>query len=162
MPSDSDYDPRVHLGLGDIAFDHPTTPSLMSVTLKQSKTDPFRHGVTLTLGRKSTHLCPVAAMASYLLERGKCSGPLLQFEDGRYLTRQRLVQAVQLALSQTGVDATKDTGHSFRIGAATTAASRGLEDSLIKTLGRWESSAYLRYIRIPREQLANYTRAMAA
>ena len=40
MPSDSDYDPRVHLGLGDIAFDHPTTPSLMAVTLKQSKTDP--------------------------------------------------------------------------------------------------------------------------
>jgi len=41
-------------------------------------------------------------------------------------------------------------GHSFRIGAATTAAVMGLEDSAIQTLGRWESSlvsSYKRYIR---------------
>ena len=57
---------------------------------------------------------------------------------------QRLVQAVQAALAHVGVDPSSYTGHSFRIGAATTAAARGLEDSVIKTLGRWESSAYLR------------------
>jgi len=43
--------------------------------------------------------------------------------------------------------AEKYVGHSFRIGAANTAAQCGMEDSLIKTLGRWESSAYVRYIR---------------
>ena len=48
----------------------------------------------------------------------------------------------------------KYSGHSFRIGAATTAASVGVEDSLIKTLGRWESSAYLLYVRVPRDRLA--------
>ena len=47
------------------------------------------------------------------------------------------------------------SGHSFQIGAATTAAEVGLEDSLIKTLGRWESSAYLLYVRVPREKLAS-------
>ena len=61
---------------------------------------------------------------------------------------------VRAALKEAGLDPSKFAGHGFRIGAATTAAARGVEDSLIKTLGRWESSAYLLYVRIPRERLA--------
>ena len=44
-------------------------------------------------------------------------------------------------------------GHSFRIGAATTVAMAGLEDSAIQTLGRWKSSSYLLYIRMNPQQL---------
>ena len=46
-------------------------------------------------------------------------------------------------LRQTDVDQRKYCGHSFLIGAATTAATKGIEDSVIKTLGRWESVAYI-------------------
>ena len=37
--------------------------------------------------------------------------------------------------------------HSFRIGAATSAAQAGIPTSQIKLLGRWRSSAYQRYTR---------------
>ncbi len=72
------------------------------------------------------------------------------------LTRLRFVEA---ALSAAGVDESKYNGHSFRIGAATTAAAKGFEDSAIK---KWRSVAYLDYIRTPRSELANYSRLLCA
>ena len=60
------------------------------------------------------------------------------------------------------MDPTPYSGHSFRIGAVTMAASKGIEDSLIKILGRWESSAYQRYVKIPRERLAAVSQSLAS
>ena len=152
-PNDTTFDPSVHLCVSDIAVDDPRCPSMLRVRIKQSKTDPFRRGVDLFVGKTSSPLCPVAAMLDYLSTRGVAPGPLFMFRDGRYLTRQRFAEAVRAALSQAGIDRSKYCTHSFRIGAATTAAARGIEDSVIKTLGRWESLAYLQYVRIPRERL---------
>ena len=64
---------------------------------------------------------------------------------------------VRDALAAAGVDEGSYCGRSFRIGAA---AKRGVEDSVIKTLGRWESTVYLQYVRIPREQLTGYSRRL--
>ena len=138
---DGSYDPSVHLGFGDIVVDNPRCPSFLRVTIKQSKTDPFRKGVDIFVGRTGTHICPVAAILSYLACRGSGSGPLFVFSSGRFLTRQRFVELVRAALSSAGVDQEKYCGHSFRIGATTTAAAKGVKDSIIKTLGRWESVA---------------------
>ena len=61
-----------------------------------------------------------------------------------------------------GLDPTKYAGHSFRIGAATSAASKGINDSTIKLLGRWESEAYQIYIRTPRDALARFSAVLGA
>ena len=119
MPSDSSFDASVHLALGDMAVDDPTSPMVLSVKLKASKTDPFR----LYIGKVSSDLCPVSAMLSYLLVRGRHAGPLFKYHDGRPLTRQRFVAAVRQALESAGVQAASYAGHSFQIGAATTEAS---------------------------------------
>ena len=87
-------------------------------------------------------------------------GPLFRYQDGRGHTRVRFAEAVRAALKAAGVDQSKYCTHSFRIGAATTAATKGVEDSVIKTLGRWESVAYLQYVRIPRERLTAYSRRL--
>jgi len=162
VPPQGVFDPDVHLGFNDIAIDDLESPSFIRVTIKQSKTDPFRRGVQLFIGRTRTDLCPVAAMLGYLDVRGPGAGPLFRFVDGAGLTRSRFVTRVREALKAAGVDESKYNGHSFRIGAATTAAAKGIEDCVIKTLGRWESTAYLQYVRIPRRELTGYSRLLGA
>ena len=157
VPTEKGYDPAVHLCVQDLAVDDAIRPTCLKITIKQSKTDPFRKGVDLYVGRGQEHLCPVAAVLSFLSVRGSIPGPLFVFKDGRPLTRARFAQAVRQALSEAGVDQSKYCSHSFRIGAATTAAAKGIEDSVIQTLGRWQSAAYLQYVRIPRVQLTNIT-----
>lgn len=160
-PTAHTFDPSYHLTLEDITIDSPAAPQLVRVHIKGSKTDPFRKGVHIFLGRTKDQLCPVAALLAYVAIRGKASGPLFRMADGTFLTRDRFVQEVRKALSAAGVDQTKYAGHSFRIGAASTAAAAGIADSTIKTLGRWESSAYQLYVRLSREELAAITPKLA-
>ena len=76
----------------------------------------------------------MAAILAYLVIRWSDPGPFFRFKDGRGLTRARFVEAVRRALVAAGIEAQSYSGHSFRIGAATTAAAKGVPDSLIKTL----------------------------
>ena len=50
--------------------------------------------------------------------------------DGSPLTRSQLIVEVQAALHGSGLDLSQYTGHSSRIGAATSAAQAGLSDLL--------------------------------
>ena len=73
-------------------------------------------------------------------------GPFFIFPDGSPLTGDLLNSKIRNLLVSCGVVGDY-TGHSFRIGAATTAARVGLTGHLFKTLGRWSSEAYKLYIR---------------
>ena len=140
--SREDFDPASSLMLEDIAVDRHDNPSVVQIRLKQSKTEPFRHGVDVFLGATNAELCSVSAILAYVAACPRGSGPLFLFKDGSFLTRDKLVAAVRLALQHAGMNASQYSGHSFRIGAATTAVQVGIEDSVVKMLGRWESSAY--------------------
>ena len=162
VPSPSSFDPSLHLCYGDVMVDSNDTPSIVQIRIKISKTDPFRKGIFVYLGVTGGSLCPVAAVLDFMVRRGPGEGPFFTFANGSFLTRDRFVQAVREALSCAGVDSSAYAGHSFRIGAATTAARRGIPDSMIKMLGRWESSAYTVYIRTPRETLASISKVLVA
>lgn len=153
VPSAQRYDASYHLNLADISANHKSQPSVMHVKIKASKTDPFRRGMTVVLGATGKDLCPVRALIDYLKVRGKRPGSLFVQSDGTPLTKAVFVRWVQQTLRKVGLDEREYAGHSFRVGAATTAAAVGIQDSLIKAMGRWESSAYLLYIRMPTADL---------
>ena len=142
VPSLSGYDPGVHMNFDDVTVDSVANPTSVSLQLKASKTDPFRKGVTIVLGRTHNVLCLVEALLAYLAVRGNVVGFLFQFYDGHLLTKSLFVIKVREVLSLAGFVPTHYVGHSFRIGAATTAGECGINEYTIKMLGRWQSSAY--------------------
>ena len=146
-----------YLSFGDIAMNNQANPSDLQVSLKQSKTDPFRNGVKTKIGWAEGPLCLVVAALAYMALRGPGEGTLFRFQDSRFLTRQRLVAKLREMLQEVGLHPEKYAGQSFCIGTATTVAACGVQDSLIKTTGRWESIAYQLYVRTPQEQLGSYS-----
>ena len=70
------FDPNQHLSFRDVTVDDPKHPNRIFLRIKQSKTDPFRKGITICLSKTGQQLCPVAALLSYLVMRGKEDGPL--------------------------------------------------------------------------------------
>ena len=148
----STFDPSIHLTVQDLQIDAEVNPSSLRVCIKSSKTDPLRQECFIYLGRGQAPLCPISAILAYLHLRGLSSGPLFIDIHGRPLTRSRLSSCIQSVL-QGAVISGQFSGHSFRIGAATTAEQCGIPDHLIKTMGRWTSDAYQLYVRTPVESI---------
>ena len=140
----------------------PTEPEpAMFIKIKESKTDPFRVGHTIVSGGTNTPLCPVLAMKKYLAKIPPQAGPLFVNAVGKPLTKQALTLETRKLLAQAGFNASNYAGHSYRIGAATTAAAAELPSWLIKTLGRWSSNCYERYIQTPSSTLLNVAATLA-
>jgi len=134
----------------DIIF-HPSqsNPSHLLFRVKLSKADPFRMGHTLLIGQTNQSICPVNAMKHYLTRRKITPGTFFILASGRPLTKDALTAETRQLLSHLGCQASDYAGHSYRIGAATAAASTGLPQWLVKTLGRWSFDCYERYIQCP-------------
>ncbi len=146
------FDPSWQLSRGALAF-HPAgdpAPSLVELTIPSSKTDPFRTGVTLTIGLASDPACCAVRLLHRLCRTYPLasSAPLFSLPSGRPFSRTHLVDAIRLLLPRLGLQPEHYAGHSFRIGGATAAANMGYSDYEIKVLGRWVSHAYIPYLRL--------------
>ena len=159
--SEGAFDPAVHLAWGDVAIDSRTNPQMIQIHLKKSKCDQFGKGSDIILGRTLTPICPVSALVSYFEIRQDSPGPFFVDSAKKPITKTRFTQYMRMLLNDIGLPQHQYAGHSFRIGAATTAALAGIEDSTIQALGRWHSSAFLLYIRTPKEKLATFSSVLA-
>ena len=143
------FDPNVHLTVGDRRWGNRG----FEVLLKSSKTDQSGVGVLIPVGPSDSPVCAVKAMRLWdaMALRGGLSldlkAPLFRFRDGspagsRWFAR-RLAQVAEAA----GVEGVVKP-HSLRIGAATTANQLGFSTRQIKSLGRWSSDCFSKYIRV--------------
>ena len=152
---------HLRLSWGDVAIDNASAPTMLRVFLRVSKCDQMGRGAYVFVGRTSNSLCPVAAVLAYMTKRGTLHGQFFCDQQGKPLCKVRYVAELKRALSAVGVDQSLYAGHSFRIGAATAAAMAGMEEATIRTLGRWNSDAFMLYIRMPGSQLAKLTNTIA-
>ena len=153
VPNLATFNPLLHLQVTDLAFDQLEHPACLQVRIKASKTDPFRSGCYIHIGRGTGALCAISAMSSFLHRRGNSPGPLFLLENGQPLSREVLNRWLKIIFANAGIGG-NFSSHSFRIGAATVAATNGVPDHMIQTLERWSSTAYQGYIRTPAEALA--------
>ena len=162
VPSQDAYDPSVHLSVRDVAVNNKSSPTMVHIRIKQSKTDPFRQGVSIYLGKTDSNICPVTAILPYLALRGNTSGLLFLLHDGRMLTRQIFSTILDSLLKELHLDQDNFNTHSFRIGAATSAKAASISDTHIQMLGKWKSDAYKLYIQTPPHELANLSKVLVA
>ena len=142
-----------HLSLSNISVDKHNNTRLLRVNIKQSKVFPFRQGVSIYLGATGKSICPVAGILPYLAACGNHQGPLFTTEDGSGLTRKTFATLISSFLSKLDLNTKHYYVHSFRIGAATSAAEACIPNASIKMLGRWQSDAYHHYIKTPPHDL---------
>jgi len=141
------------------------------VTLRSSKTDSFRLGQSLIIARTASQICAVTTMQHYFpkitLHNAECaahpSRPLFSFQFGRLLTRSAVISLLRDIVRLVGLPFHSLKGHTFRIGAASTAAAVGLPDWLIKIMGRWSSDCHQLCIgtTVPRKVLLSAAPRMA-
>lgn len=112
--------------------------------------DPIILSIT---SNKDPQLCPVRALQTYFNFYSHTEGPLFQFIGGSPVSYNFVTLNLRKAITFIGLDPLAYKGHSFRIGAATQAAKSGFSESYIQQLGRWNSNAMKRYIRIQSFQL---------
>ena len=160
IPSQDTFDDAVHLSFKDISVDDWENPKVIAIRIKQSKTDPFRKGVTLMLGKTDDMVCPVSGLLPYLAIRGSKHGPLFIMANKHYLTPPLFRTSLHQILKSSGLSTQEYNTHSFRIGSATSAKAAGISDLHIKMLGRWQSDAYQSYIKTSPEDLAKYSKLL--
>ena len=146
---------------GDVTIDNGSSPQILQVYLKRSKTDQAGKGAHIYIGKTGGKLCLVSATLIYMASRGPKPGPFFKFKDGKPLTRAKFSSSIREALQRIGLPYMNFAGQSFRIGVATAAAKVGLEDSTIRKLGQWSSAASMTYIRTSQDKLAEFSRLIA-
>ena len=158
------YDPNINLSLEDLIF----YPDRASLTLKQSKTDPFRKGVTINLYATKNDLCPRSALLAYIKLRNAkfplfvlAGSPLFLTAAARPMTRGYFINHLQYILRCLGLNEREYSGHSIRRGSANTCGLNMVPDYVIQSLGRWKSNCHIRYIDISQSTLRDAQIAMS-
>ncbi|KAL0152549.1 hypothetical protein M9458_052272, partial [Cirrhinus mrigala] len=147
----SGFNPAIHPTISDLAVLDGET---ISYFIKQSKTDQTKKGHFIYIFNLQSPIQLFQTLLAFLQLRKSQSklpsDPLFTDNFNRPATRFWFQKHLKSVLLLSGTPADNFSSHSFRIGAATTAAQKGLSQQQIQALGRWSSEAFKSYIRSDR------------
>jgi hypothetical protein len=106
---------------------------------------------------------PISAISDAALDISHINSEDAVFPDCSHapLSYTQFRHILAFAVKRCGLDPHRYLPHSFRIGAATTGASLGFPDYIIRALGQWNSDCYNRYIRLSVDQRLSFARSLA-
>jgi hypothetical protein len=96
------------------------------------------------------------------LELRSPDAPLFMHLDGSAVSLSWMKAKTSEFLLKLGVPHGEITGSSWRCGGAVSARDAGISDSIIMSLGRWKSSAYLSYLPVSEVNLEEAAARMGA
>ena len=155
--SPTSFDPKVTLLVSDIKLKNTrinnSNFNTLSVSIKSSKTGKPDAVTIVDVFPTNNDLCPVNAYTKW----SRCSphfdeaSPAFRFNSGLSLTNKYFNSQLKTWLSNY-LDSNVGyiSGHSFRAGIPSVLGSLGFEDHDIKQVGRWSSSAFQVYLKLPR------------
>jgi integrase len=122
-------------------------PSSANIKFNSFKHSGRRTPTVILQKDDSSTSCPVRTLRDYLNIRGNHAGPLFTNSSKLPIDRANFSKILKDVAQVIGLDPTYYNTHSFRVGRATQLAEDQHSPSTIQSAGRWNSSAYLQYIR---------------
>lgn len=121
-------------------------PNKLTITLTS-----FKHSKgskTLEIRAIKDHrICPVRLLQEYV-DAKKPSVTLFCNNQGKPITRSYVMTRLQELVAMSSFRLKRVNTHSFRIGRTTDLVLKGgVSDAYIRHVGRWSSTAYLKYVR---------------
>ena len=132
--------------------------------LAKSKTDISNRGVEIRYAPNGSKTCPVRwyrrLRKMYSMDTNDSTSPVFVREDGSLFIQSDLRSYIKTNVSRLGYDCDKYSGHSLRRGGASALAKVGAPAHLLKSMGRWTSECYMRYIDIDQSVIRHYSRLL--
>lgn len=118
------------------------------VWLQHSKMAQAGRGCLVNLqAQENVLVCPVALVQRFLGAKPPVGGQFFIHANLEPLTKYQFDSVLQKCLNQLGLQNFRFSSHSFRIGAASEAARKGLSETAIMEMGRWKLKCFKLYVR---------------
>ena len=141
-----------------------STTETIQILLKSEKTDKKGQGTLVDVYATKSELCPVKALKKWRTHSSFTdpSLPAFRLASGKCLTGSTFNKYLKSYLGKhVNSDSSFISSHSFRSGIATLIGQLGFADEDLKSLGRWSSSAYTTYLKLPRTRRLEMAKSLS-
>ena len=161
--SEKQFDPDYCLLEKDAMIRSSGGEKVLQLKIKAPKEDKLGASTIIDIYPTDNDICPVRAFQKWWKRESSTGGrPLFCFNDGTPLTGRRFNSIIRECLGKGFPEGVKlFSSHSFRAGAASMMGELGFSDEDVKSVGRWNSRAFLEYIKLPRTRRAEIAKVWA-